>query len=72
MALITAETVKRTLHDMYGYEIADQDAHAIANMVGAIITGASHVLGALKLGGIEPPFGYPVLTAEAGRIAKGK
>jgi hypothetical protein len=72
MTLITAETIKRTLHDLYGYEIAEQDAHAIANMAGAMLTGASHVLGALELGGIEPPFGYPVLTAEAGRIARGK
>jgi hypothetical protein len=72
MAQITAESVKRTLHDLYGYEIADENAHAIANMAGAMLTGASHILGALELGGIEPPFGYPVLTAEAGRIAKGK
>jgi hypothetical protein len=72
MALITAETVKRTLHDLYGYDIADQDAQAIANTAGAMLTGASQVLGALDLGGIEPPFGYPVLTAEAARIAKAK
>jgi hypothetical protein len=72
MAQLAAESVKRALRDLYGYEVSDENAHAIANMTGAMLTGASQVLGALELGGIEPPFGYPVLTAEAGRIAKPK
>ncbi len=72
MPQLTADSVKRTLHDVYGYEITDENAHAIANLAGAMLTGASQVLGALELGGIEPPFGFPVLTAEAARIAKTK
>ena len=71
MPLVTAETVKQVLRDLYGYEISDADAHSIANSAGAMLTLAGH-LGSIGLTGIEPPFGYAVLVAEATRAAKSR
>jgi len=71
MPLITGETVQRVMRDLYGYEISDADANAIAHSAGAMLTLAGH-LPSIGLGGIEPPFGYPVLLAEATRLAKSK
>ena len=67
MPLLTAETVKQVLRDLYGYEISDADAHPIAYSAGAMITLAGH-LNSIGLSGIEPPFGYPVLVSEAARL----
>jgi hypothetical protein len=69
MPLVTGETVKQVLHDLYGYEVSDADAHAIAQGAGAMLTLAGS-LGSLDLTGIEPPFGYAVMTAEATRLTK--
>jgi hypothetical protein len=71
MPLVTGETVKQVLRDLYGYEISDADAHSIANTAGAMITLAGH-LASIGITGIEPPFGYPVLLAEATRAARSK
>jgi hypothetical protein len=71
MPLVTAETVIQVLRDIYGYEISDGDAHAIAHSAGAMLTLAGHI-GSVGLTGIEPPFGYPVLLAEATRAAKSR
>jgi hypothetical protein len=71
MPLVTAETVKRVIHELYDYEIADQDAAVTANTAGAIITGSRHLL-SLDLEAIEPPFGYGALQAEAARLAPKK
>jgi len=71
MPMVTAETVKQVLRDLYGYEISDADAHSIARGAGAMLTLAGH-LGSIGLAGIEPPFGYPVLLAEATRTSKNK
>ena len=71
MPMVTGETVKQVLHDLYGYEISDADAHSIAHSAGAMLTLAGH-LGSIGISGIEPPFGYPVLLAEANRAAKSK
>ena len=71
MPLVTAETVKQVLRDLYGYEIADADAHSIAYSAGAMLTLAGH-LNSIGLGGIEPPFGYPVLVSEAVRLNQTK
>ena len=71
MPLVTAETVKQVLRDLYGYEIPDADAHSIAHSAGAMLTLAAH-LGSIGIAGIEPPFGYPVLLAEATRAAKSR
>ncbi len=69
MPLVTSETVKQVMRDLYGYEISDADADEIANSAGAMLTLAGH-LPSIGLAGIEPPFSYPVLLAEATRLAK--
>jgi hypothetical protein len=69
MPLVTGETVKLVMRDLYGYEVSDADA--IAHSAGAMLTLAGH-LRSIGLIGIEPPFGYPVLLAEAARFAKDK
>ena len=71
MPLVTGETVKQVMRDLYGYEISAVDADAIAHSAGAMLTLAGH-LPSIGLAGIEPPFGYPVLSAEATRLAKQK
>ncbi|HYB91300.1 MAG TPA: hypothetical protein VEC38_09665 [Candidatus Binataceae bacterium] len=71
MPLLTPETVRQVLHDMWGYDVAGDDAERIANMAGALATGARH-LSSLGLAGIEPPFGYPMLIADAARLAAEK
>jgi hypothetical protein len=71
MPLVTAETVKQVMRDLYGYEISDADAHSVAHSAGAMLTLAGH-LGSIGIAGIEPPFGYAVLVAEATRAAKSR
>ena len=71
MPMVTGETVKQVLRDLYGYEISLDDAHSIARSAGAMLTLAGH-LGSIGIGGIEPPFGYPVLLAEAIRTVKSR
>lgn len=71
MPLVTGETVKQVMRDLYSYEISDLDADAIARSAGAMHTLAGH-LPSIGLAGIEPPFGYPVLLSEAIRLAKSK
>ena len=71
MPLVTAETVKQVLRDLYGYEISDADAHSIAYSAGAMQTLAGH-LNSIGLSGIEPPFGYSVLISEATRLNQTK
>jgi hypothetical protein len=71
MPILTGDTVKQALHDLYGYEISDDDARAIANGAGAMLTMARQ-FAALGLEGIEPPFGYPTLLAEAARLGQEK
>jgi len=71
MPLVTHETVKQVLRDLYGYEISDADAHSIARSAGAMLTLAGH-LGSIDIAGIEPPFGYPVLASEAVRLNRTK
>jgi hypothetical protein len=69
MANVTGETVKQVLRDVWGYEVSDADAQAIARGAGAMITMSSQ-LGAVGLKEVEPPFGYPTLNAEAERLHK--
>jgi hypothetical protein len=69
MPIVTGETVQKVLHDLYGYEVSAEDAHAIAHGAGAMLTLAGS-LGSIDLTGIEPPFGYAVMAAEATRLTK--
>jgi hypothetical protein len=71
MAHLTAETIRRMAHELYDYEIPERDAGAAANTAGAMLALASH-LGALGLDGVEMPFGYPNLFAEAERLTRRK
>jgi hypothetical protein len=69
MAKLTPNTVKAMARELYGYDLADDAAEAVANAAGAMIT-RSRSLGKLDLSGVQPPFGYPTLLAEAERIRK--
>jgi len=59
------------MRDLYGYEVSDADAEAVAQSAGAMLALAGH-LPSTGLAGIEPPFGYPVLLGEATRLAKAR
>ena len=54
MPLVTGETVKQVMRDLYGYEISDADADAIAHSAGAMLTLAGH-LGRSVLPGSSRP-----------------
>jgi len=69
MPLLTADAVKKALHDLYSYEVSDADAQAIANGAGPIFTLSQH-LKTLTVDDVSVPFGYPVIAAEAQRLAK--
>jgi hypothetical protein len=69
MAKLTANTAKAMARELYGYELSDESAGEVANAAGAMIT-RSRRLGNLDLSGVQPPFGYPTLLAEAERIRK--
>lgn len=66
MARLTGPAVKMLAEQLYDYRLPDDAAETVAHMVGAMAT-YSQRLQALKLGGLQPPFGYPVLIAEAER-----
>lgn len=70
MARLTPETVKAMAKELYDYEMPDESAAAVANAAGAMITHARRLGGDLNLTGVQPPFGYPTLLAEADRIRK--
>ncbi len=69
MARLTPETVRAMAKELYDYELSDDAAVAVANAAGAMVTH-SRRLGSVDLGGVQPPFGYPTLLAEAERIRK--
>ena len=69
MAQLTADTVKQMAREIFEYQISDADAHSLANTSGAMLTLSRH-LGSLGLDGIQPPFGYPNLNAEASQLKK--
>jgi hypothetical protein len=71
MPLVTPETVKQVLKDLYDYEISEEAAGPVANTAGAMISQA-HNLDSLGLDDLEPPFGFPNLMAGATRIAAKK
>jgi hypothetical protein len=69
MAQLTPETVKMLAQQLYDYQLSDDAAAAVAHMVGAM-AAYTRRLEALTLGGLQPPFGYPTLIAEADRIRR--
>jgi hypothetical protein len=72
MGILRPETVKLMAREMYDYEIADAATEALARGAGALLTGSHHLSAAFDLGGVEPPFGFPNLEAEAERIRSNK
>jgi hypothetical protein len=69
MARLTPETVKTLARELYDYPLADDAAASVAHMVGAI-AAHSRRLESLGLAGLQPPFGYPTLIAEADRVSR--
>jgi hypothetical protein len=70
MARLTGAAVKMLAQQLYDYTLTDDSAEAVAHMVGAMAT-YSRRLEALNLAGLQPPFGYPTLIAEAERSLRG-
>lgn len=66
MARLTGAAVKTLAQQLYDYDLSDDAAYAVAHMVGAMAT-YSRRLEALNFRGLQPPFGYPILLAEAER-----
>ena len=69
MARLTPGTVKTLAHELYDYRLTDDAAASVAHMVGAI-AAHSRRLENLGLAGLQPPFGYPSLIAEANRCRR--
>jgi hypothetical protein len=71
MARLMLETVKMLARELYDYNLSDDAAASVAHLVGATAT-YSRRLESLELAGLQPPFGYPTMLAEAGRIRNRK
>jgi len=69
MARLSPDTVKLLAHELYDYRLADEAAASVAHMVGAI-AAHSRRLEDLGLAGLQPPFGYPTLIAEANHLRR--
>jgi hypothetical protein len=69
MARLTPEAVKMIAKQLYDYEMSDDSAATVAHMVGAMATYSKR-LDTVKIAGLQPPFGYPTLIAEAERIRR--
>jgi hypothetical protein len=70
MPRLTAEAVKMLAQQLHDYELADEAAETVARMVGAMAS-YSRRLESVNLTGLQPPFGYPVLIAQAQRSLRG-
>jgi len=68
MARLMPDTVKTLALELYDYTLTDEAAAAVAHMVGAI-AAQSRRLEQLDLAGVQPPFGYPTLIAQANRLS---
>jgi hypothetical protein len=69
MARLTPEAVKILAQQLYDYNLTDDAAESVAHMVGAMAT-YSQRLDRLSLAGLQPPFSYPVMLAQAERIRR--
>jgi hypothetical protein len=69
MARLTGEAVKMLAQQLYDYNLTDDAAEAVAHMVGAMAI-YSRRLEELNLTGLQPPFGYPTLIAQAERSTR--
>jgi hypothetical protein len=69
MAKFTAATAKLLAHELYDYEFTDESAASVAHVIGAMASYSRRLHG-IGLTGQQPPFGYPTLRTEAGRIQR--
>jgi len=69
MADLSGETVRKILIEVYGYDIAQADADALARRAQPTLEAVRR-LSTLGLDGIEQPFSLAVLLAEAQRIKR--
>ncbi len=69
MAELTAETVMRVAREFSDYPMSEETATAVAKVANAMLTDARR-LSALGLEGVEPPFSYATLVAEAERLRR--
>jgi hypothetical protein len=66
MPRVTGEAMKILARQLYDYDLSDDAAKAVAHMIGAMAT-YSRRLEMLNLSGLQQPYGYPTLLAEAER-----
>lgn len=72
MGILRPETVRLIAQEMFDYELSAETARWLAHGAGALLTNSHHLSTVFNLAGLEPPFGYPNLEAEAARIRAGK
>jgi hypothetical protein len=64
MSQLSGAAVKMLAQQLYGYNMSDDAAEAVAHMVGGLTTYERR-LEALNLAGLQPPFGYLTLLTQA-------
>jgi len=69
MADLTAETVMRVAREFFDYAMNEESAAAVARVAGAMLVDARR-LSALGLEGVDPPFSYATMLAEAERLRR--
>jgi hypothetical protein len=69
MAKFNAETVKLLGRELFDYEFTDEAAASVAHIIGAMASYSRRLHG-IGRGGVQPPFGYATLCAEADRIRR--
>lgn len=66
MTRMTPDLVSALAKQLYDYNLSDDAAASLAHILGATAS-YSRRLETLQLGGVQPPFGYMTLIAEAER-----
>jgi hypothetical protein len=69
MAKFSAATVQLLARELYDCEFSDESAAAVAHVIGAMASYSRRLHG-IGLMGLQSPFGYPTLQAEADRIRR--
>jgi hypothetical protein len=69
MAELTPETMMRVAREFFDYPMSPETAAAVAKVADAMLADARR-LSALGLEGVEPPFSYATLVAEAERMRR--
>lgn len=71
MPPLDAQTVRTITRALHNYELDAAGAEALAQTASALLADARS-LDELDLAGVEPPFSYEALLAEAARLMKAK